>query len=141
MKELLKEQMKLAMKASDKPRLATIRSLMSVIQYQEMESPDVALTSSDYTGLVQREIKKLREGLEYAEKAARIDEIAALNQEIETLNTFLPRQLSESDLTGILGEFRQQHPNTGLSEAMKYLKENYGGQYDGKVASSLIKSL
>lgn len=62
-------------------------------------------------------------------------------EEINALNNYLPSQLSEDQLRTIISSYVSsiQNPNIGL--VMKYLKDHYSGQYDGKVASMLVKNM
>jgi uncharacterized protein YqeY len=55
--------------------------------------------------------------------------------ELEILEQFLPAQLSAAELRNIIASFGSKN----LGEIMKHLKENYNGQYDGKVASAVAR--
>lgn len=61
----------------------------------------------------------------------------ALMDENEYLNSLLPKQLTESELGDIISE--SNCANVG--EVMKYLKTNYPGLYDGKMASEIARSV
>ncbi len=50
---------------------------------------------------------------------------------------YLPKQLTEQDLRVIVSQLNA----TNLGEVMKHLKDNYNGQYDGKMASAVAKEL
>lgn len=53
------------------------------------------------------------------------------------LTVYLPTQLTEQDLRSIITSLNTKN----LGEVMKHLKDNYSGQYDGKLASSVAKEL
>ena len=55
--------------------------------------------------------------------------------ERKVLEQFLPLQLTELALKSIAIKF------TSLPDFMKFLKENHAGQYDGKLASTVAKSV
>lgn len=55
------------------------------------------------------------------------------------LSMYLPKQLTKEDLKSIIISKFPEKVSTG--EVMKFLKENYNNQYDGKVASSLISEV
>lgn len=59
------------------------------------------------------------------------------NEEISILEMFIPKQLSAEKLKEIL----VQNSITSVPDAMKFLKQNYAGLYDGKIASEVAKSL
>ena len=51
------------------------------------------------------------------------------------LEQFLPQQLNESQLRYMATE------QSSMPQFMKFLKDNYAGQYDGKLASTVAKSV
>lgn len=139
MKNKLKEAMKEALKAKDKVRLETIRSLLSEIQYEEMNKSVESLSDDAVLQVMQRELKKRREEYDFAEKGGRADLFDKLKLEIAAIEFFLPKQLSETELEKILTKMKSDTPNINMGAAMKTLKETFAGQYDGKVASDVAK--
>ncbi len=139
MKTKLQSSLKEALKAKDKLRLETIRLCLSAIQYEEMQKGVDALPDTAVVEILQREIKKRKEELEFAEKAGRGEMKEKLDAETAIIETFLPRQLSEGDLEKIIGDFRAQDPAANMGVVMKHLKDSYAGQYDGKIASAVVK--
>lgn len=61
--------------------------------------------------------------------------------EIGILETYLPKQLSETELKTALTLLIEanEYTNKDMGKIMAYLKQNYAGRYDGKLASELIK--
>lgn len=141
MKTALKTSLKEAMKAQDKVRMETIRSLISDIQYEEMQKGVEELPDADALVIVQRALKKRQEEVTFAEQAKREDLKAKLALEIATVESFLPKQLSAEDLEQALTQLKSDNPGLTLSMAMKHLKDTYSGRYDGKVASELVKRI
>jgi len=141
MKAKLKEAMKAALKAKEQVRLQTIRSLLSEIQYEEMQKKVQELNDNALIAVLKSELKKRRESLEFAEKAEREDQIEQLKVEITTIEEFLPAQLSTEKLEQILSEWKDNNPDGNVGMAMKMLKEEYSGSYDGKTASEIARRL
>ena len=141
MKTKLKEHMKTAMKAKDKIRLSTIRSLLSALQYEEMKKEKEELADDETLKVVRTEIKKRKESLEFAEQAGRQDQVDNLNKELSVLEGFLPKQLEEKEIETILTDFMDATPSPNMGALMQYLKSSFSGQYDGKTASSICKKL
>ena len=137
----LKETLKEALKAKDQVKLDAVRSVLSAIQYAEIDKGVEELSEEGILGLVRSEIKKLKEELEYAEKAAREDLKKKLIYENAVLEVFLPPQLGETELERTLLELKAQSPGLNVGTAMKVLKEKYPGQFNGKLASDLAKKL
>lgn len=62
-----------------------------------------------------------------------------LETEKEILSEFLPKMLTHDELFQILKEkFPEPAP---IKDIMSFLKENYANQYDGKMASGIVKDL
>jgi|LakMenEpi03Aug12_release.lakeMendotaPanAssembly.Ray.scaffolds.fasta_scaffold500162_2 uncharacterized protein YqeY len=141
MKKELKEQLKVAMKAQDKVRLDTIRSILSEMQYEEMQKNVDELPSNEQMAVIQRELKKRQEAVQFEEQAKREEAKERLLAEISVIETLLPKQLSVADLEKIVSELKASTPNLSLNVVMKHLKETYAGQYDGKSASDVAKRL
>jgi len=139
MKATLKEALKSAMKAQDKLRLETIRSVLTEMQYEEMQKSVDALSSTESLQIVQREVKKRQEAIQFEEQAGRAEQKAKLQAEIAILEGFLPQQLSSEDLEKIIVQLKETTPGLALNVVMKHLKDNYTGQYDGKSASEIAK--
>ena len=61
--------------------------------------------------------------------------------EIAILEKYMPQQLTESELKIAIDAIAKQHAYTikDMGKIMGELKEKYSGQYDGKLASSLVK--
>ncbi len=94
MKATFKEALKSAMKAQDKLRLETIRSVLTEIQYEEMQKSVEQLGATECLQVVQREVKKRQEAIQFEEQAGRAEQKAKLQAEIAILEEFLPKQLS-----------------------------------------------
>ena len=139
MKAKLKEALKVAMKAQDKLRLETIRSALSEIQYEEMQKSVNELGATESLQVVQREVKKRQEAIQFEEQAGRAEAKEKLVKEIAILEEFLPRQISSDDLEKIIVTLKEQTPGLSLNVVMKHLKDSYAGQYDGKSASEIAK--
>lgn len=139
MKQNLKESLKLAMKAQDKLRMETIRALLSEIQYEEMRTDRDELPASDCNIVLQREVKKRNEAIGFAETAKRLDERDKLHGEIRIIEEFLLKQLSAEEIEKLLIDYKASNQGAVLGTAMKLLKDQYPGQYDGKLASEIAK--
>jgi len=139
MKATLKDALKIAMKAQDRLRLDTIRALLTEIQYEEMQKSVDDLSPTECTAILQREVKKRNEAMQFEEQAGRGDAKAKLACEIAIIEEYLPKQLSAEQLEKVILDFKASTPGAALPLVMKHLKENYSGQYDGKSASDIAK--
>ncbi|MCO6429380.1 MAG: GatB/YqeY domain-containing protein [Deltaproteobacteria bacterium] len=138
-KSRIQESVKSAMKARDKARLDAARLLLSALQYEEMQRKVDELPDEVSTSILQREVNRRKEELEFAEKAGRKDALEAVTLEIKFIEEFLPQQLSGEQLEKIILEMKSRDPALNMGGVMKALKESYAGQYDGKAASEIAK--
>lgn len=95
------------------------------------------VTESEIVALLKKYIKNLTETLEVSgDETTRI--------EIGLLQTYLPTQLSEDEISRILLDQIEENGFDSpkqMGQLMKFLKENYDGQFDGKRASQLAREL
>lgn len=61
--------------------------------------------------------------------------------EIEILNIYLPKQFTELELKTIITSIIDENNFINMGLVMKTLKDKYNGQYDGKLASNIVKKL
>lgn len=141
MKSTLKEALKSAMKAQDRLRMETIRALLTEIQYEEMNRSLSELPASDCSVVLQREVKKRQEAIGFEEQAGRAEAKAKLAAEIAIIEEFMPKQMTAAELEAALIEYKTSTPGAVMGTAMKFLKERYAGQYDGKSASEIAKKV
>lgn len=69
------------------------------------------------------------------------DKIAALEAEKAIYEQFVPKQLSQTELTEVVKQFVANNPGVKMGQIMAHLKANYTGLYDGKMASDVVKTL
>ncbi|MCB0332567.1 MAG: GatB/YqeY domain-containing protein [Bdellovibrionales bacterium] len=141
MKDQLKTAMKEAMKAKDKLAVETIRSLLSALQYEEMNKKVDDLSDDQTIAVLKSELKKQKESLEYAVQDSREDLIAEAKARVACVEAFLPAQLSEEELEKILLKAKEEGEGENMGALMKYLGASYAGQYDGKTASAVAKRI
>lgn len=65
----------------------------------------------------------------------------AADQEFEYLKDYIKAQLGRSEIEIIIAELLLQVPGVNLGVVMKHFKENYSGQYDGKLVSQIAKEI
>lgn len=64
------------------------------------------------------------------------------DNELTILNRYLPKQMTEDDLSNIVVDFIVDSGLDNIKDmgkVMTHLKDNYSGQYDGKLASTIVK--
>jgi uncharacterized protein YqeY len=124
-----------------------------ITAYKERNSEAKALL-----GLLKAEATKVNKVPSDAEVVAAIKSLIKTNDksveefdtpilsvaEIQILDGLLPKQLTEDELTKIINGLIVIEALTGpkdMGKVMKYLKENHGGEYDGKLASTITQKI
>jgi uncharacterized protein YqeY len=133
----LQTDLKVAMKAGDKPRLMTIRGILSEITRLEKdvrrEANDVEIAQ-----LIKRERARREEALEFARKANRADLVAQNEAEAKILEDYLPAALSPAEVQAAIAA-NIAVGVTQIGPLMKALRDQFGAGLDGKIASDLVK--
>ena len=93
MREGLQVKLKEYMKQKDRVRADTVRSIISAFQYEEMAKKVAALDKDSAIAILQRELKKRKEELEFVEKSGRPELIEKNRIEIKHFLFFVSIQI------------------------------------------------
>ena len=77
-----------------------------------------------------------------ATDTGRTDVVSKSEHELKIIESFLPTEKTEKELDAIIESFLDKTDRTkkAMGFVMKELKENFAGQYDGKMASAILKN-
>lgn len=89
-------------------------------------------TDAEVVAVVKKFIKGIDESLSYSASEQLLTEKTVLEQ-------YLPVELSHEQLTELVVAYTSTNSNHNMGQVMKYFKETYPGQYDGKTLSSIVK--
>ncbi|GAB3453685.1 GatB/YqeY domain-containing protein [Streptomonospora sediminis] len=103
LKDRVQSDLTTAMKARDDVRTRTLRSVLTAISNEEVSGQEAReLGDEDVVKLIAREAKKRREAAEAFEERGRTEQAAAERAEGEVLADYLPAQLGDDELRGIV---------------------------------------
>jgi uncharacterized protein len=125
-----------AMKAGERSRAQALRLVVDALQ------KDAKLGEGDEVAVLQRERKKRIEAAEAFAGAGRDEQAAAERFEAELIEAYLPAQLSDEELAGLVAAAVDE---TGASEqkqmgqVMSALMPKVGGRADGKRVSAAVR--
>lgn len=94
-------------------------------------------TDAETIAVIKKFIKNINDTLVHREEESLI-------AERDILKEYLPKQLSSDELINIVSAFVEQNDlegSKGVGAVMKYLKQNYEGQYDGAMASQVTRDV
>jgi hypothetical protein len=142
----INDAVKVAMKAQDKPRLATLRLMNAAIKNADIEAERASktLTDDDLLGLLQKMIKQRHDSIEAYEKGGRKELADQERGEIEVIKGFLPQQMSEAEAKAAIQAAIKDTGAQGMKDmgkVMAALKERHAGKMDFGKASGLVKGL
>jgi len=103
LKDRVTEDMKTAMRAGEKERLATIRLILSAIKQREVDER-ITLDDSQVLAAIEKMIKQRKEAITQFEAGNRADLVAKETAEIAILQTYLPAQMSDAEIDALIAE-------------------------------------
>jgi uncharacterized protein YqeY len=147
LRDSINSNLKDAMKAGDKSRVATLRLVNAAIKNADIEargSGKEALAEDALLGLLQKMIKQRQESAELYDKGGRPELAAQERQEIEIISSYLPKQMSDLEAGSAIQSLVHEINAQGLKDmgrTMTALKERFAGKMDFSKASATVKKL
>jgi uncharacterized protein YqeY len=141
LEERLVQEMKEAMKSSDKLRLSTIRMIRSTVKNKEIELRK-PLDDGEIQKAIQGMVRKGEESVEQFKLGGRMDLVEKESKEIEILKSFLPQALTQEEILKIIDETIEETQSTSLKDIGKLMKSvmpKLQGKADGKLVNQLVK--
>ena len=103
LKDRITEDMKTAMRAGEKERLATVRLLLAAIKQREVDER-ITLDDGQVLAVIEKMIKQRREAIAQFESGGRGDLVAKETAEIGVLQGYLPTQLTAAEIDALIAE-------------------------------------
>ena len=144
----LNEELKTAMRAKAERMLSTIRLILAALKDRDIAArgdgrPD-GITDDEILVLLQMMVRQRRESIELYEKGARSELADQEREEIAIIEEYLPRQLSEHEVTDAAKKLVAEVGAKGIKDmgkVMAQLKARYAGQLDLSKASAIVKNI
>lgn len=143
LKERITEDMKASMRSGDKERLAGIRLILAAIKQREVDER-IQLDDTQVLAVLDKMIKQRRESITQFEAGNRADLVAKESAELAVLQAYLPAQLSDTEVEGLI---RAAIAGTGaatmkdMGKVMAIVKPQVQGRTDMGALSARIKGL
>jgi len=139
----IENDVKDAMKAGDKPRVSTLRLLLSALKNEKIQAHR-DLTDEEIEAVIRRGVKQRKDSIEQYAKGGRQDLVDAEQAEMDLLQTYLPQGMSEQDLESAVKSVIADRAITSRKEmgaVMKELMTRYKGKIDGRQAQEIAQRL
>lgn len=149
LKGRLRADLTAAMKARDTVTTATLRMALAAITNAEVAGAEaVQLSDDEVIAVLAKEVKKRHESIEVYSKAGREELAAAERAEAEVLGRYLPQQLSDAELAGVIADVLESMTEpSGEAPGMKQMglvikaaKEAAGSRADGARVAAAVKA-
>ncbi len=145
LKTIIDNDIKKAMLARNKEELEALRSIKSMILLAETEKGTVAEISTETESkLLMKAAKQRKESAEIFQKEGRLDLAQRENLQLEIISRYLPKQLSEAEVTDELKKIVAQLGAKGpqdMGKVMGTATKTLAGKADGKMISEIVKKL
>jgi len=142
LKAQIQSDMKTAMKAGEKERLSVIRMLLAAIQTREIEERG-ELSDANVMQVVEKLIKQRKDSARQFADAGRPEREAQELGEAETLQGYLPEQLTATELETLVASIIESTGATSMKDMGKVMAEvraQAQGRADMGALSGLVKS-
>ncbi|MBS1543316.1 MAG: GatB/YqeY domain-containing protein [Bacteroidetes bacterium] len=145
LKATIDNDIKKAMLAKNKEELEALRSIKSMILLAETEKGHASELAADAENkLLMKAAKQRKESAEIFQKEGRSDLASRENFQLEIISRYLPKQMSESELTEAIKAIITQVGAKGpqdMGKVMGVATKTLAGKADGKVISEIVKKM
>ena len=141
LKQQLTDDMKAAMKAGEKDRLAVIRLINAAIKQREVDER-IELDDAAVLAVLEKMVKQRKDSVSQYEGAGREDLAAIERAELAIIDTYLPAKLDEAAIAAAIDAAIAQTGAAGpadMGKLMGVLKPQLAGQADMGLVSKLVK--
>jgi hypothetical protein len=142
LKERIQEDMKSAMRAAEKERLATVRLILAAIKQREVDER-IVLDDTQVLSVLEKMVKQRRESIAQFEAGNRADLAAKENAELTVIGTYLPTQLSPAELDALIQAAIAETGAASIKDmgrVMGIIKTRAQGRADMAVVGARIKA-
>lgn len=145
LKQQIDSDIKKAMLAKSKEELEALRSIKSLILLAETDRGASAEISTDTENkLLMKAAKQRKESADIFRQQNRADLAERELFQLEVINRYLPKQLSEQEIENVIKSIIQQVNAKGpqdMGKVMGTATKTLAGQAEGKIISEIVKRL
>lgn len=143
LKEQLLEDMRNAMRAKDTLRRDAVRMVLAAVQNAEI-AKQADLDEEEILSLIAKEIRQRRDAIEMFAKGNRPDLVEKESEQVEILQAYLPKQLSEGEIEAIAREVVSELGASGMGDmgsVMRATLAKVKGRADGRLVNEIARKL
>jgi uncharacterized protein YqeY len=148
LREQISEDMKTAMKAGDKRKLATVRLMQAAIKDKDINArteghDSEKLPDSALLDLFAKMVKQRQDSIAAYEQGGRAELAQQEREEMEIIQSYMPRQLTEEETRAAVAKVIAEVGAASIKDmgkVMAALKAGYSGQMDMAKVGAIVKS-
>ena len=143
MQARIEEDLKAAMKAGDKPRVATLRLVLASLKNEKIQAQR-DLTGEEFEAVLRRAVKQRRDSIEQYARGGRQDLVDAETRELAIIEEYLPKGMTDAEVEAALRDIIQAKgfsSSRDVGLAMKELMAAQKGRVDGRKAQEIARRL
>ena len=141
LKERITDDMKTAMRAGEKDRLATIRLVLAAVKQIEVDER-ITLDEARMVAVLEKMAKQRKESIAQFQSGGRADLVAKETAELAIIQAYLPAQLSDAELDALIAEAMASTGATTIKDmgkVMGVVKSKAAGRADMGAVGARIK--
>jgi len=144
LQQQIENDLKTALKSGDKEKAGTLRFLISALknfQIEKKTKDEIYLSDQDVAAVLKRQAKQRKDSIQEYEKGARADLAEKEKKELAILAAYLPAEMSETEIVGIV---RKKIEELGINNASEFGKlmgaimKETAGKADGSLVKKVV---
>jgi uncharacterized protein len=142
LRERITEDMKSAMRSGEKDRLAAIRMILAGIKQREVDER-ITLDDPQVLTVLEKMVKQRKESITQFQAGGRADLVARESAELALLQSYLPAQLSDAEIDGLIAQAVAATGASSIKDMGKVLgalKVTVAGRADMSNVSARVKA-
>ena len=148
LRDELSGSLKEAMKAKDEQKVSTLRLILAALKDRDIaargKGQSEPVSETEILEMLTKMIRQRRDSIKMYEEGGRVDLAEREQGEIDVIETFLPKQLTEDEIRDAATAVIAELGAAGLKDmgrTMSEMKQRYAGQMDPGKASTVVKAL
>ena len=141
--EKVQADMYTAMKSGEKERANTLRNVLSKLKDKQIEKRET-LSNEEEIKILQTLVKQRKESIDLYEKGGRNELVAIERQEMEIINSYLPKMMSDDSIKNIVKNVIENSGANSMADMGKVMPEvmrKGKGLIDGKTAQKFVSEM
>ena len=147
-RDKINDKFNVALKNKDKASISTLRLILAAVKDRDIASRTIdkkdPVGDVEVVKILRKMLKQRKESGEFYQKAGRKELLDSENREMEIINSFLPKQLSDDETKKICKEIVETlkiYSMKDMGKIMGALKKKYSDVMDFSKVNKIVKDL